>query len=141
MIDNRKARHDYEIIETVEAGIVLTGPEVKSLRLGRAGISDAFAVERGGELWISNMRIDPLPNARDQGDPKRLRKLLLHRREIATLAAAVARKGLTVVPLNVHERRGRFKLELGLAKGRNAHDKRQAAKERDWKREKARLLA
>ncbi len=139
---NRKARHNYAIEETFEAGIVLTGSEVKSLRQGRAAINEAYAGERGGELFLFNAHIPEYTAAsRFNHEPRRPRKLLLHRREIAKLIAAVQRKGMTVVPLSVYfNATGRAKVELALARGKRTYDKRVAAKERDWKRQKARLL-
>ena len=139
---NRKARHDYAIEETFEAGIVLTGTEVKSLRQGRAAITDAYAGEREGELFLLNAHIPEYTAAsRFNHEPRRPRKLLLHRREIAKLVAAVQRKGMTVVPLSVYfTATGLAKVELALARGKRTYDKRIAVKERDWKRQKARLL-
>lgn len=139
---NRKARHDYAIEETFEAGIVLTGTEVKSLRQGRAAITEAYAGERGGELFLLNAHIPEYTAAnRFNHEPRRPRKLLLHRREIAKLIAAVQRKGMTVVPLSVYfTATGLAKVELALARGKRTYDKRIAVKERDWKRQKARLL-
>ena len=139
---NRKARHDYAIEETFEAGIVLTGTEVKSLRQGRAAITEAYAGEREGELFLLNAHIPEYTAAsRFNHEPRRPRKLLLHRREIAKLVAAVQRKGMTVVPLSVYfTATGLAKVELALARGKRTYDKRIAVKERDWKRQKARLL-
>ncbi len=139
---NRKARHDYAIEETYEAGIVLTGTEVKSLRQGRAAITEAYAGEREGELFLLNAHIPEYTAAsRFNHEPRRPRKLLLHRREIAKLIAAVQRKGMTVVPLSVYfTATGLAKVELALARGKRTYDKRIAVKARDWKRQKARLL-
>ena len=139
---NRKARHDYEILETMEAGIVLKGPEVKSLRAGKVGFQDAFATVRGAELWLHNLHIAPYEQAnRFNEDPLRTRKLLLGRHEIRRLIGKVEEKGLTLVPLELAFRRGYAKITLGLAKGRQLHDKREKlkkqAQERDAKREVA----
>lgn len=140
---NRKARHDYFIEDTLEAGIQLTGTEVKSLRLGRGSIGDSYAVERGGELWLVNAHIPEYDAAGRhlQHAPKRDRKLLMHRREIAKLAAAVQRAGMTVVPLKIYfNERGIAKVQLGLARGKHSYDKRASVKDRDWKRDKARIM-
>jgi len=140
---NRKARHDYFIDDRVEAGLVLTGTEVKSLRGGRASMSDAYAGEDKGELWLWNLHIPEYgPASRFNHEPKRARKLLLHRKEINRLLGRVQRDGFTLIPLAIYfNDRGRAKCELGLARGKKAHDKREAIKERDWNREKRRLLA
>lgn len=140
--DNRKARHNYEIGEVFEAGIQLAGTEVKSLRAGKATIGDAFAQARGGELFLLNAYIPEYLEAnRFNHDTKRPRKLLLKKREIAKLANAVDRDGMTVVPLRIYfNARGFAKVALAIARGRKAHDKREAIKERDWNRDKARLL-
>jgi SsrA-binding protein len=140
--ENRKARRDYLIEETLEAGLVLVGTEVKSLRLGRASINESYAAERGGELYLLNANIAEFPPAGPfNHEPKRPRKLLLHRREIARLIGAVAREGYTLVPLSLYfNERGRAKVRLGLARGRKKYDKRALEKERAWQREKARLL-
>ncbi|QCE33714.1 SsrA-binding protein SmpB [Acetobacteraceae bacterium] len=139
---NRKAHHDYEIGEKFEAGLVLKGPEVKSLRLGRATITDAYAMEREGELWLLNSYIPPY-----QGgvlsifDSKAPRKLLLHRKQLRFLMGEISKAGASVIPLDFHfNERGRAKVTLGVAKGRRKVDKRHAIAERDWKRDKARLL-
>jgi SsrA-binding protein len=139
---NRKARHDYFIEETIEAGMQLVGTEVKSLREGRASLGDAFAQEREGEMYLMNAHISPYAAAnRFNHEPMRARKLLLHRREIGRLAGLVQRQGYTVVPLKLYfNDRGRAKVELGIARGRKQHDKREREKERSWQREKARLL-
>jgi SsrA-binding protein len=140
---NRKARHDFFILETVEAGIMLTGPEVKSLRSGRASIQESYATEQDGEFYLINAHIPQYEHAGKvfQHEIRRPRKLLLHKKEIARLLGAVQRKGHTIVPLDIHfNRRGLAKVSLGLAKGKQAHDKRQTIKERDWSRNKARLL-
>jgi SsrA-binding protein len=140
--DNRKARFEFEILDTFEAGIALGGTEVKSLRTGRALIADAYAGERGGELWLYNAYIpEYLAANRFNHETKRPRKLLMHRREIDKLASAVQREGMTVVPLKLYfNEQGRAKVQIGLARGKNKADKREAQKKQDWNREKARLL-
>ena len=140
--DNRRARFNYEIGQTFEAGLALTGTEVKSLREGRSNITDSYAGEHGGELWLYNAYIPEYLQAnRFQHETRRPRKLLLHRNEINRLAGAVQREGLTVVPLKIYfNDRGRAKVELALARGKKLHDKRETAKKRDWSREKGRLL-
>lgn len=140
--ENRRARFDYHIDDTFEAGIALTGTEVKSLRFGEGSIAESYAEVRGGEVWLVNSNIPEFSHGnRFNHEPKRPRKLLLHEREIARLQGAVERKGMTLVPLSVYfNSRGRAKVELALAKGKNAADKRHTIKERDWKRDKARLL-
>lgn len=139
---NRKARHNYEILEKLEAGIVLTGTEVKSLRQGRATIGEAYAGEMDGELYLLNAFIPEYLSAnRFNHEPKRPRKLLVKRREMGRLIGAVTREGMTIVPLAVYfNKRGIAKVELALAKGRQTHDKRDAIKTRDWQRQKARLM-
>lgn len=139
---NRKARHDYFIDETIEAGMELVGTEVKSLRQGRASLGDAFAQERDGEMYLLNAHISTYSAAnRFNHEPMRPRKLLLHRREIGRLAGMVQRQGYTLVPLKLYfNDRGMAKVELGVARGRKQHDKREREKERSWQREKARLL-
>jgi SsrA-binding protein len=141
-VQNRKARHDYSIEDTVEAGMVLTGSEVKSLRLGRANIAESYATEKEGEIFLVNAHINEYAQAGPQNhDPKRIRKLLLNRREIDRLGAAVQRDGMTLVPLKIFfNDRGIAKLELGLAKGKRQFEKREAIKQRDWDRQKARVL-
>ncbi len=140
---NRKARHNYFIEDTLEAGIQLYGSEVKSLRQGHATIGDAYAVEKNGELYLSSAYIPEYSGASHfSHEPKRQRKLLLHRREIDKLAAAIARDGMTIVPLKLYfNDRGIAKVELGLAKGKHKADKRQTTKDRDWKRDKARMMS
>lgn len=140
---NRKARHDYFITQTYEAGIELKGSEVKSLRQGHATISDAFASEKDGELYLLNSYIPEYSGASHfSHEPKRPRKLLMHKREIAKLFMAIGRDGMTVVPLSIYfNEQGRAKVEIGLAKGKHKADKRQSTKERDWKRNKARMLS
>lgn len=140
--ENRKARHAYEIGDTIEAGIALQGTEVKALREGKANIAESYASVENGELWLINAYIPEYEAAnRFNHAPRRPRKLLVHKREIARLGQAVQREGMTLVPLRLYfNERGRAKLELAVARGRKAHDKREAEKKRDWQREKARLL-
>ena len=140
--DNRKARFHYFIDETMEAGVALTGTEVKSLRLGKATIGEAYADARGGEIWLINSNIPEYLQAnRFNHEPKRPRKLLLHRKQINKLMGAVERQGMTLVPLKMYfNERGRVKLQLALAKGKQLHDKRDTEKKRDWSREKGRIL-
>ena len=139
---NKKARHDYFIEEDFEAGLVLEGWEVKSLRAGKVQIRDSHVIIKDGEAWLLGALITPLPTASTHinPDPTRTRKLLLHRKELATLIGAVERKGYTIVPLSMYWIRGRAKVKVGLAKGKQKHDKRAAEKDRDWNREKQRLL-
>lgn len=139
---NRKARHDYLIADKLEAGIVLSGTEVKALRAGQANIADAYAGEKSGELYLLNAYIPEYRAAsRFNHEPRRPRKLLVHRREMRKLIGAVTREGITLVPLSIYfNERGRAKVELALAKGKQKADKRAALKERDWKREQGRLL-
>jgi SsrA-binding protein len=139
---NRRARFNYEIGQTYEAGIALTGTEVKSLRGGKSNIADSFAGEKGGELWLYNAYIPEYLQAnRFNHQPRRARKLLLHRREMNRLIGAVEREGMTIVPLKIFfNDRGRAKVEIALAKGKKLHDKRETSKKRDWDREKGRLL-
>jgi SsrA-binding protein len=135
---NRRARHDYAIEETYEAGMVLTGPEVKSLRAGRATLSDAYArvTPDGSAVWIENLHIPPYEMSDTRGyDPKRPRKLLLHRGEIGRLVGKTAERGLTLIPLKIYFTRGLAKMELGLGKGKRQFEKRQAIAEREHKRE------
>ncbi|GIL03232.1 MAG: SsrA-binding protein [Alphaproteobacteria bacterium] len=140
--DNRKARHHYEFIDTLEAGLVLTGTEVKSLRNGQANIAESYASAEDGEIWLINAYIPEYSEAnRFNHDPRRRRKLLLHRREMARLASAVQKEGMTIVPNRLYfNDRGRVKLQIALARGRKTHDKREEAKKRDWQREQARLM-
>jgi len=141
--DNRKARFNYEIGEVFEAGIALTGSEVKSLRQGKATIAESYADARGGELWLLNANIaEYLQAGQFNHAHKRPRRLLLHRKQINKLSGAVEREGMTLVPLKLYfNEKGRAKIEIALATGKQAHDKRQSIKDRDWKRQKARLLA
>jgi SsrA-binding protein len=141
--DNRRARYNYEIGEKFEAGIALTGTEVKSLRTGKATIAESYAgVDRAGEMWLYNANIpEYLAGNRFNHEPKRPRKLLLKSREISKLAQGVEREGMTVVPLRLYfNARGRAKIEIALAKGKQMHDKRETEKKRDWAREKGRLM-
>ena len=140
--DNRAARYHYTIEDTLEAGIALTGTEVKSLRGGKATIGEAYAGPSGNDLMLFNAYIPEYLEAnRFNHDTKRPRRLLLHRRQIDKLIGATQRQGYTVVPLKIYfNDKGRAKVELGLGKGKQAHDKREAAKERDWQRDRARLL-
>ena len=138
---NRRARHDYEILDQVEAGLVLEGSEVKSLREGKAQLKDSFAHIRDGEAFLIGAYIAPYDFSRGGGhDPERTRKLLLNRREIDRLGARVAEQGLTLIPLDLHFRSGRVKVNLGLARGKNTIDKRDTLKERDQKREIERAM-
>ncbi|MCB2084507.1 MAG: SsrA-binding protein SmpB, partial [Sphingomonadaceae bacterium] len=140
--ENRRARFDYQVDDKFEAGIVLQGTEVKALRAGEASIAESYAEVRDGQVWLINANIPEYSHGnRLNHEPKRPRKLLLNEREIAKLTGAVERKGMTLVPLSVYfNGKGRAKLELALAKGRQAQDKREYVKDRDWKRDKARLL-
>jgi SsrA-binding protein len=140
--DNRKARHNYEYIETYEAGLMLTGTEVKSLRNGQANIAESYATEENGEIWLINSYIpEYLEGNRNNHNPRRHRKLLLHKKEMSKLMIGVQREGMTIVPNRLYfNDRGIAKLQIALAKGRQAHDKRQVAKKRDWDREKSRLM-
>ncbi len=140
--DNRRARFDYDIGEVFEAGIALTGTEVKSLRGGKATIGESYAAQKAGEMWLYNAYIPEYLEAnRFNHETRRPRKLLLHKRQISKLGAAVEREGMTVVPLKIYfNDQGRAKVELALAKGRKSHDKREAVKERTWARDKARLM-
>ena len=142
IIDNRKAFHDYSIEEKYEAGLVLEGWEVKAIRAGRANIKESYVILRGEELFILGMHITPLTSASTHvhADPVRTRKLLLHAAEIAKLIGKVERAGYTLVPLDLHYSKGRIKTTIGLAKGKKEYDKREDEKERDWVREKARLM-
>ena len=141
--ENRRARFDYFIEDTLEAGIALTGTEVKSLRGGRSTIAESYVTEEGGEAWLVNANIPIYASGnRFNHERKRPRKLLLHRKQINTLIGAIQREGRTVVPLQVYfNEKGRAKVQIALVTGKQAHDKRQSIKERDWKRQRARLLA
>ena len=140
--DNRKARFNYQIGDTFEAGIALTGTEVKSLRQGKANIAESYAAGRGGELWLYNSNIPEYQQAsRFNHAPKRPRKLLLHRREIHKLIGAVEREGMTLVPLKLYfNEKGRAKIEMAIGRGKKLHDKRETEKKRSWDRERGRLL-
>lgn len=138
---NRKARHEYEILDTFEAGIVLRGPEVKSLREGRANLQDAFARVHNDEVWLHNVHISPFPPAGVWNeDPRRTRKLLLHRHQIRRIIGKVQEKGLTLVPLDIYFRRGHARATLAVARGKQKHDKRDALKRREQDREAARAM-
>lgn len=140
---NRKARHNYFIEDTFEAGLALTGTEVKSLRGGRSTIAEAYVTEEGGEAWLVNANIPIYASGnRNNHEPRRPRKLLLHRAQINKLIGAIQREGRTVVPLLVYfNPRGRAKIEIALASGKQAHDKRQSIKDRDWQRQRARMMS
>ena len=139
---NRRAKYDYFLLDTYEAGLVLLGAEVKSVRSGRVQLREAHVAEKDGELWLINAHIAAYEMATRQSyDPVRPRKLLLHRRQINHLMGAVNRKGMTLLPLSIYfNKRGIAKVELALAEGKRKHDKRQTIKQRDWERQKARLL-
>ncbi|ACC70500.1 SsrA-binding protein SmpB [Paraburkholderia phymatum] len=142
IIDNRKAFFDYSVEERYEAGLVLEGWEVKALRAGRGQIKEGYVVIKNAELYLIGTHISPLPEASKFAnlDPVRTRKLLLHAEEISKLIGKVEQRGYTLVPLNFHYKNGRVKCEIGLAKGKKLHDKRETEKKRDWEREKARLM-
>lgn len=139
---NKKARHDFFIDQTYEAGLALTGWEVKALRAGRAQLKEGYVLLRHGEAWLFGSHISPLPSASTHvnPDPVRTRKLLMHRRQIDHLIGLVERKGYTLVPLSLYFKKGRVKLEIGLARGKKKYDKRADEKDRDWKRQKERIL-
>ena len=140
--ENRKARHDFFIEENLEAGLALQGWEVKALRAGRASLTEAYAILKDGEAFLLGAHISPLQSASThvKPDPLRTRKLLLNRRELDRLIGAVERKGYALVPLSLYWKAGRAKLSLGLAKGKKQHDKRATDRERDWRRQKARIM-
>lgn len=140
--ENRKARHEYFIEDTVEAGIVLQGTEVKSMRAAQVNLAESYAEVRNDEAWLVNAHVPEFSHGnRFNHDVRRPRKLLLNRREINRLAAAIQRQGMTLVPLSMYfNQDGRVKVELGLAKGKKMHDKRETEKQRDWQKQKARLL-
>jgi SsrA-binding protein len=142
IVQNKKAFHDYSIEDRYEAGVVLEGWEVKAIRAGRAQLAEAYVVVRDGELYLLNSHISPLATASTHvnPDPVRTRKLLLHAAEIRKLIGKVERAGYSLVPLDLHFSKGRIKLEFGLAKGKRQFEKRDAAAEKDWKREQSRLL-
>jgi SsrA-binding protein len=140
--ENRKARFSYEVLDTIEAGLVLTGTEVKSLRQGQANIQDSYASVEGGEIWLINSYLPEYLQAnRFNHEPRRRRKLLLNKREMAKLSQSVDREGMTLVPLKIYfNEKGRSKLLLAVGRGKKLHDKRETEKQRDWSREKGRLL-
>jgi SsrA-binding protein len=140
VIRNRRARHDYELLETFECGIVLHGAEVKSIRAGHANLQEAFGRVEDGEVWLYGMHIRPYEFSRGELDPVRRRKLLLHHREIDELTRLTEQKGMTVVPVRVYFKGGRAKVEIAVARGRRAYDKRQAIAERDADREAQRAM-
>jgi SsrA-binding protein len=142
IVENKKAFHDYFVEERFEAGLVLEGWEVKSIRAGRVQLKEAYVIVKDGEVWLLGCHISPMTTASThiKPDPVRTRKLLLHEREIAKLIGKVERAGYALVPLNMHFGKGRVKLEIGLAKGKKQYDKRESEKEKDWEREKARLM-
>ncbi|MEX2605779.1 MAG: SsrA-binding protein SmpB [Kiritimatiellia bacterium] len=139
---NRKARHNYQILDTLEAGIVLGGTEVKSLRNREMSIEEAFAVENKGEIFLHNLHIRAYSHGNIHNhEPQRIRKLLLHKREIRKIGSQIAQQGLTLVPLDIHLRRGKIKIQLGLAKGKNVSDKRETLKKKDSDRDARRAMA
>jgi SsrA-binding protein len=142
IVENRKAFHDYFIEERFEAGLALEGWEVKAIRAGRVQLKEAYVVLKGGEVFLIGAHISPLTSASTHvtPDPVRTRKLLLHAEEIQRLIGKVERAGYALVPLNLHYKKGRIKLEIGLARGKKQHDKRATEKDREWEREKARLM-
>ena len=142
IVENRKAFHDYFIEERYEAGIVLEGWEVKAIRGGRSSIQEAYVMVRGAEIFLIGANITPLPTASTHvnPDPRRTRKLLLNAEEIKRLIGKVEQRGYTLIPINLHYTKGRIKLEVGLGRGKLQHDKRATQKEREWNREKQRLL-
>lgn len=142
IVENRKARHDYFIEETYEAGVILEGWEIKAIRAGRSNLNEAYVKLIHGELYLIGCHISPLLEASThiRPDPVRTRKLLLHKREIRKLIGKIQQRGFTIVPLNLHFSRNRVKAEIGLAKGKKIYDKRATLRERDWERQKQRLL-
>ncbi len=140
--ENRKARFNYELLDTFEAGLQLTGSEVKALRLGKANIAESYGSVEGGELWLINSNFPAYAQAgRDNHEPRRHRKLLLHKKEMNKLIGSIERDGMTIVPLRLYfNDRGLAKLQIALARGKKLHDKRQTEKDRSWQREKQRLL-
>jgi len=142
IVENKKAFHDYFIEERFEAGLVLEGWEAKAIRAGRAQIKEAYVVVKGGEVFLLGAHMSPLATASTHvhPDPVRTRKVLLHQKEISKLIGMVERAGYALVPLNLHFTKGRVKLEIGLAKGKKQYDKRESEKQKDWDREKARLM-
>lgn len=142
IVENRKARHDYFIEDRFEAGLVLEGWEVKSIRAGKVQLGESYVIVREAELYLLNMHVSPLATASTHIHPNatRTRKLLMHRQEINRLIGKVDIRGYTLVPLNLHYKNGKIKLEFGLGKGKKLHDKRDSAKDRDWQREKERIM-
>jgi len=142
IVQNRKATHDYFVEERYEAGIALDGWEVKAIRAGRAQLADGYVIVKGGELYLIGAHVSPLPTVSTHfiPDPTRSRKLLLHAEEIKRLIGKVEQRGYTLIPLDLHYSKGRIKLEIGLARGKLQHDKRADKREKDWQREKQRLL-
>lgn len=142
IVENRKATHDYFIEERFEAGLVLEGWEVKAIRAGHVQLKESYIIVRNGEIFIIGMHVSPLPTASTHVRPEatRTRKLLLHADEIKKLIGKTEQRGYTLVPLNLHYRNGRIKLDFGLGRGKKLHDKRDSARDRDWAREKERLL-
>jgi len=138
---NRKAYHDYEVVESLEAGVILTGTEIKSIRQGQVNLRDGFALIRGDEVWLINVHIAPYAHGqRDNHEPKRERKLLLHRREIERLQGKISERGWTLAPLRLYLRNNRAKIELGLVRGKRQYDKREAIARRDSERDLQRIL-
>ena len=142
IVENRKARHDYFIEDRFEAGIALEGWEVKSIRAGKVQLGESYVIVRDNELYLLNMHVSPLATASTHIHPQatRTRKLLMHRQEINRLIGKVEIRGYTLIPLNLHYKNGKIKLEFGLGKGKKLHDKRDSAKDRDWQREKERIM-
>ena len=142
IVQNRKAFHDYFVEERFEAGLMLEGWEVKSVRAGRAQITEAYVVVRNEALWLLGAHVSPLPtaSAHVSPNPTRTRKLLMHAEEIRKLIGKVEQRGYTLIPLDLHYKRGRIKLEIGLAKGKQHHDKRAAERDKQWQRDKQRLI-
>ncbi|MGG4603860.1 SsrA-binding protein SmpB [Alcaligenaceae bacterium 429] len=142
IVDNRKARHDYFIEETYEAGLVLQGWEVKAIRAGHIQLAESYIIIRNAELWVIGMHISPLPTVSTHivPDATRTRKLLLKEEEISKLIGRVEQRGYALIPLNLHFTRGRIKMDVGLGKGKKHHDKRDASRDRDWAREQERLM-
>ncbi|MEI8054650.1 MAG: SsrA-binding protein SmpB [bacterium] len=139
--DNRKARHDYSIEQTLEAGLALTGWEIKSLRAGKAQLSESHVILKNGEAFLLNSHFAPLPTASTHvhAVADRTRKLLLHKKELNKLVGAIARKGYTIIPLNLHWKKNKVKIDIALARGKKQYDKRASIKSRDWERQKQRL--
>lgn len=142
IVDNRRATHDYFIEDRYEAGLVLEGWEVKAIRAGHVQIQESYIIVRDGAIWVIGMHISPLPTASTHVSPEatRTRKLLLHKEEINKLIGKVEQRGYTMVPLNLHYKNGRIKMDFGLGRGKKLHDKRDSSRDKDWQREKERLL-